>query len=267
MQHLGEVEPVLGPHGCSTLHSVLRNAILSGMHSDGKALRLSATDIANHLACRHLTELDRAVAEGLLAVPEWRDPSLELLRERGLVHERAYIEHLRSEGLSVVDLRNNDGEPRTADRNSSSEHTTAVDRTITAMRAGTDAIIQAELGNDRWIGRADVLLRVPHPSDLGDWSYEVVDTKLAQETRAGTVLQLCLYSDLVTAMQVRAPELMHVVKPGHGFARESFRLDDFGAYYRLVRRRLEEVIAAPPSASTYPNPVVHCDICVSGTSP
>ncbi len=129
------------------------------------------------------------------------------------------------------------------------------------MRAGADAIVQASLGRGQWIGRADVLLRVPEPSDLGDWSYEVVDTKLAQETRGGTVLQLCLYSDLVAAVQGRAPSQMHVVRPGQGFPRESFRYEDFAAYYRLVRRRLEEAIAAPPSQSTYPHPVAHCDIC------
>ncbi len=97
---------------------------------------------------------------------------------------------------------------------------------------------------------------------MGGWSYEVVDTKLAQETRAGTVLQLCLYSDLV------APDAgpgsltcMHVVKPAAGFAKESFRFNDYSAYYRLVRRRLEEVVDPPPSSTTYPYPVAHCDIC------
>jgi uncharacterized protein len=54
---------------------------------------------------------------------------------------------------------------------------------------------------------------------------------------------------------------MHVVKPGQGFTRESFRFEDFSAYYRLVRRRLEEVMPPSPSVSTYPNPVAHCDIC------
>jgi len=232
-----------------------------GMQQDGTALRLSATDIANHLSCRHLTQLDRAVAEGRLKAPAWRDPSLELLRERGLIHERAYIDHLRERGLNVVELRGDESTTLFADRNKAGDRTAAVDRTIAAMRAGADAIVQADLGRDRWIGRADVLLKVPQPSDLGDWSYEVVDTKLAQETRGGTVLQLCLYSDLVADVQGRAPELMHVVKPGQGYTHESFRIDDFGAYYRLVRKRLEESIAAPPTQSTYPNPVAHCDIC------
>jgi uncharacterized protein len=170
------------------------------------------------------------------------------MQERGQAHERAYVEHLRESGLNVIELHRDDG-------------TTPVDRTVAAMRSGADAIVQAELGKDRWIGRADVLIRVPQPSKLGDWSYEVVDTKLAQETRAGTVLQLCLYSDLVAEAQGRAPSRMHVVKPGQGYAPESFRFDDFSAYYRLVRRRMEEVIAEPPSRPTYPNPVAHCEIC------
>jgi uncharacterized protein len=218
------------------------------MHMDGTVLRLAATDIANHLACRHLTQLDRSVAEGRRAAPAWRDPSLALLQQRGLLHERAYIDHLRAAGLSIVELGTDKARP-------------SVDQTVAAMRDGADAIVQADLGGDRWIGRADVLLQVQEPSNLGHWSYEVVDTKLAQETRGGTVLQLCLYSDLVGDVQGRAPSMMHVVRPGEGFPKESFRSDDFGAYYRLVRRRLEEVVADPPSQSTYPHPVAHCDIC------
>ena len=224
------------------------------MHIEGDFIRLSATDIANHLACRHLTQLDRAVAEGRLNAPAWRDPNLRILQERGLAHEKAYIGHLRARGVDVVELRD-DGVPA-ADGGGS-----ARDRTLAAMRAGAGAIVQAELGECRWGGRADVLLRVDTPSHLGGWSYEVVDTKLAQETRAGTVLQLCLYTDLVASAQGTVPERMHVVKPGPGFVPESFRYDEFAAYYRLVRRRLEETVAAPPSGSTYPDPVEHCGIC------
>jgi len=218
------------------------------MKLDGSLLLLAATDLANHLACRHLTELDRAVAEGRLGAPAWRDPALELLQERGLAHERGFVESLRAGGLDVVDLRDVEG-------------ASAAERTLQAMRRGAGAIVQGELCEGRWRGRADVLVRVASPSALGDWSYEVYDTKLAQETRGGTVLQLCLYSDLLGRRQGRAPEYMHVVKPGEGFPRETFRLADFQAYYRLVKGRLEEAVDRPPSGSTYPNPTNHCDVC------
>src|ERR1700694_1259763 len=34
-------------------------------------LRLSASDLANHLGCRHLTLLDRGVAEGRIDASKW----------------------------------------------------------------------------------------------------------------------------------------------------------------------------------------------------
>jgi predicted RecB family nuclease len=55
--------------------------------------------------------------------------------------------------------------------------------------------------------RADLLRRIEVPSCLGAWSYEAIDTKLARETKAGAVLQLCLYSDLIKEVQGLAPEL------------------------------------------------------------
>ena len=54
---------------------------------------------------------------------------------------------------------------------------------------------------------------------------DILDTKLAQETRGGTVLQLCLYSDLVGRVQDRMPARMHVVKPGTDFEPDSFMLE------------------------------------------
>ena len=69
------------------------------------------------------------------------------------------------------------------------------------MRGGADVIYQAPLADERWHGRADFLRKVARPSELGAWSYEVMDAKLATETRAGTILQLCVYSELLEQLQ------------------------------------------------------------------
>ena len=58
-------------------------------------LELSASDLANHLGCRHLTQLDLVVAKGDLTPPKWRDPTLEVLQQRGLELEQLYLDHLR----------------------------------------------------------------------------------------------------------------------------------------------------------------------------
>jgi uncharacterized protein len=128
------------------------------------------------------------------------------------------------------------------------------------MRDGADVIYQAPLGDKHWYGRADFLRKIATPSDLGAWSYEAVDAKLATETRAGTILQLCVYSKLIERLQGAPPESAHVVAPHHHFEPESYRLDDFRAYYRLVAGRLEAALAAR-DAVTYPEPAQHCDVC------
>lgn len=208
----------------------------------GSILYLSATDVAAHLACRHLTQLTRAVADGRLHVSTPPDPRLEALRYRGDLHEQAYVQSLGEQGLAITDLR----------------HTSDPSATLAAMREGTGVIVQAPLAAGRFVGRADVLLRVGTPSALGSFSYEPADTKLARDTRAGTILQLCTYAALLAEAQEIEPVRLHVVTP---VRTEIYRTADFGAYFRFVRTRLEEAVATDPPPQTYPDPVPHCDIC------
>ena len=221
------------------------------MKAQDGSIRLSASDLANHLGCRHLTFLDLSTAQGDLMAPHYKDPALEALKERGFQHERAYIEHLRMQGLSIVEL------PELGDMKAQ------FSATREAMRDGSDVIVQATLLSKGWMGRADVLRRVDTPSDLGDYSYEVIDTKLARETKGRTILQLCLYSDILREIQGKLPENMYVVLPGNGFKPETYRVDDYMAYYRLVRRRLLAAVGSGKwtGGDTYPDPCEQCDIC------
>ena len=122
-------------------------------------LQLSATDLAGHLSCRHLTELERGVAEGRLARPAAFDPALDLLRERGLRHEQAYVEMLRATGHDMVWVQGKGIDAET------------VGATVEAIRAGRGVIVQGALANGQWGGRPDILKRVERPSGLGAWSY------------------------------------------------------------------------------------------------
>lgn len=217
---------------------------------DGR-IRLSASDLANHLGCRHVTHLDLRVSTGSLAASSYVDPTLEALQRRGEEHERAYVQHLKGQGLLVTELL------------AESDISEQFEATQQAMRQGVDVIVQATLLTDGWHGRADVLRRVEIPSALGDYSYEVADTKLARETRGRTILQLCLYSDILGGAQGKLPEEMHVVPPGRGFVPETFRVDDYMGYYRLVRSRIEGAIDGQgwQGGETYADPCEQCNIC------
>ena len=62
-------------------------------------IRLSTSDLNNHLACRHLTSLDLAVAVGSRSAPTWHSPDAQVLQERGMAHEDACLEHLKAQGV------------------------------------------------------------------------------------------------------------------------------------------------------------------------
>jgi predicted RecB family nuclease len=211
-------------------------------------IRLSASDLSDHLACRQLTANEIGVALHEKIAPDWANPDTWVLQQHGIQHEQNYLKHLESLGFSIVNL----GEI--------GPETQAIEETRAAMREGAEVIAQASMQSGRWFGRADVLRRMSKPSALGSWSYEPYDCKLARETKAATILQLSLYADLLAELQGVSPEFMYVVPRREGFLPEAYRVLDFAAYYRQVKSRLEQAIDNR-SQATYPEPNAHCDVC------
>ena len=223
-----------------------------------RRLVYSATDLVAFLECRHLANLERAAVLHDLKRPFRDDPVLDRLARRGREYEARFLESLGAENLGIREIRPPD--TVSPSRVVESEHAA----TLQAMRDGVDVIYQAVLLGDRRLGYADFLRRVEKPSDLGSWSYEVWDTKLARQPTAPAVLQISMYSDLLGRMQGRPPERMHLVLGGVARRTESLRVADYGAYYRLVARQFETLLDDPESAfpiSTKPEPMQHCDFC------
>lgn len=214
----------------------------------GGNLRLSATDVSNHLACRHLTQLDLQAARGERSAPDWAAPDLKVIQELGKRHEAAYLKYLEEEKkLRVVRLVEHGAD------------TELIEETLLLMAEGVDVIAQGALQEGHWFGRPDVLLKVGTPSGKWKWSYEVQDTKLAKETKATTILQLSVYSELLELAQGKAPECMWVITPAAGYAGERYRVAEYAAYFRYVKR--EMMRATESGNATYPEPVEHCNVC------
>jgi predicted RecB family nuclease len=200
-------------------------------YEDGGVQRLAdrlifaASDLIDYLECAHLTHLDLDVARGRLTLQPTRTDAADLVARKGDEHELAYLAALHAEGRDVVEV---DSEPGLDGLRDGAE------RTLDAMRTGAEVIYQAVLfDGERWRGYADFLERVDRPSELGSWSYEVADTKLARRVKPYFLLQLCFYSELVALAQGLEPESMHVVLGTR--TRESFRAAEFAAYYRRVK--------------------------------
>jgi predicted RecB family nuclease len=211
------------------------------MKHQGSALSFSPSDLNGFLACPHLTSLELAVVRDELKKPFRPNAQADLIRAKGYEHEAAYLQRLRDEGCDVVEI----------DLTSDFDWERAAVETEEAMRAGREVVYQAVLVDDAWRGIADFVMRQP------GGTYEALDTKLARHTRPAHILQLCFYTEQIARIQASWPREMRVVT-GTG-AVESFRPDDYLAFYRRLRRRFLD--AVENGAPTYPYPVEHCSLC------
>jgi predicted RecB family nuclease len=233
----------------------------------GDSLVFAATDLVGFLACEHLVGLELAAMAGLVERPIRNDPEIDLVARRGLEHEARFLATLEAEGKRIARIPAPPRDVGPDERLAALRE--AASATATAMRDGADAVYQAAFFDGRWLGLADFLVRVDRPSALGDWSYEVVDTKLARHVKASAILQICSYAEQLTAIQGVEPEWMHVALGGSAREVARHRVPDYMAYYRAVKAAFEARVAADgghagatyPPLATYPEPVEHCDVC------
>ncbi len=257
--------------------------------SDGQIV-LSATDLTNHLACGYLTQSNLGFVRGEVKRPQpATSPHADLLRRRGDDHEQRHLERLSAEaGGDVADLKREkyDEEGKWIPESRASLQG-AADRTEVEMRKGTRLIFQAHFFDGTWQGNADFLRRVdlsdvpPAPADpgavdphratreaiekstLGDYAYEVLDTKLSKHVKPAVVHQLLIYSRLAGRIQGTELPIARVILGDD--AVEDVDLTKYGALHRRVVRRFQETVAAPTLAGSCPEPVAHCAICALAT--
>src|SRR3954451_3789510 len=211
----------------------------------GHEVLLSASDLMRFMSCRHATGLDLRYARGEPLVPADDTEDAKILQKQGEHHESRYLSKLKGEGRSVVEFGRDAG------------LAAAAQVTRAALSQGSDVLFQGAFFGAPWGGWSDFLIRVENPSALGAFSYEVVDTKLKRKPDPKHILQLVLYSDLLAQVQGCEPEHAHI-ELGNG-ERFSFRLNEYSAYARHARSRLEDFVVAPPVTS--PDPVKMCGLC------
>jgi predicted RecB family nuclease len=217
----------------------------------------SATDLVNFLDCPHCTALD--LIDFIDPLPKSEDSDeAKLIQAKGFEHEKRYLEKLRARGEGIVDLSG-----------TSLDLDGKVQATLSAMQSGAAVIYQAALRDGQFFGYADFLRKVPRASALGDFSYEVVDTKLARNAKASFVVQLAFYSGLLAKLQGVAPRMMHVMLGEQ--SEKSYACAQFSRYVNNISQRfLSHIQAMQPhiqpgmgmaGLGTYPDPCDRCSLC------
>ena len=215
------------------------------MRKIGEKILLSASDLMRFIGCDHATTLDLQYLHHKNITPKADSDDAQLLQNQGNAHEAQHLDKLYKSGASIIEINRS---PRLEDD---------VLATLEALKKGPDVVFQGAFLNQHWGGWSDFLEKVEKPSALGPFSYEVTDTKLKRKPHPKHVLQLVLYSDLLTEIQQQEPEYAHI-ELGNG-TRSSLKLSDYKSYARLARKRFEQFVRAP--AQTRPVPCSDCSLC------
>jgi uncharacterized protein len=170
------------------------------------------------------------------------DALLSFLATKGIEHESEFLQNLHSRFQHVVTIGNDIDEAA------------KLASTHTAMADGADVIFQACLEKLPFRGYADFLVKVEHPSSLGDHAYVAWDTKLAKEMKPYFVLQLCCYSEMLEAMQGWLPSTATVVLGSKDEV--EFSVADYYHYYlskrsEFLAQQLAFVSTAMPDPFQY----------------
>jgi predicted RecB family nuclease len=183
----------------------------------------SPSDLTLYMASPFASWMSRFAIERPDEVPEKDadDAFMSLLQQMGYEHEDALEAKLANEGKSLVKISGN----------TQSEKFSA---TVAAIHSGVDVIVQGRLACAPFAGYSDFLIKVPGASKLGDFHYEVWDTKLASTLKSSFVIQLCCYAEMLEEVQGVRPEQISVAL-GNGEL-SVLRTNDFFHYYLLLKQ-------------------------------
>ncbi len=182
----------------------------------------SPSDLTRFMESPFAAWLDRFSLEYPEQAPakDPEDPLMGILREKGYAVEAALETEFREAGRTVIKI---------AGQSLAEKQT----HTRKAIAAGVDVIIQAALASAPFLGFSDFLVKVPGASQLGDYHYEVWDTKLASHVKPSFLMQLCCYAEMLGAIQGIRPAQLTVAL-GNG-KKEQFPTKDYYYYYQALR--------------------------------
>ena len=187
----------------------------------------SPSDLTTYMESPFASWIDRLAQEHPELTPEkdLSDEFMGLLQQKGYEHEDKLETRFIAEDKTLVKIEG-------------SSNTEKHIKTLEAMKEGVEIIVQARLKLDQFAGFADFLVKVIHdsgqtPSKLGNWHYEVWDTKLASRVKPTFIIQLCCYAQMLESIQGCLPKSITVAL-GNG-EMEVLKTYDFYHYYLSLK--------------------------------
>jgi len=194
------------------------------MYQEKESYIYSPSDLCRYMSSPFASWMERHVIDltDHAYKPDDTDDMQGLLQDKGEAHEAKFLDKFKEQGKHVVEI-------------SGATNSEKMKATEAAMIDGAEVIFQACLQLLPFRGYADFLVKVPGDSKLGDFHYEVWDTKLSKTPKPYFIIQLCSYTEILAAIQGRPADEIAVVLGNDELAR--YRVSDFYFYYQHLKQQ------------------------------
>ena len=209
-------------------------------------IQFSPTDLNNFVSCKYIIK-NNLLVKDLNIQKKDKTADQRLRIEHGIKHEENHLKILKDKNKKNITI------------NPKQPSLKKIEDTIDALKKGYDLIYKAYLRDGDFGGELDFLLKVKDKSKLGDYSYEVYDTKVTKNLKPKHVLQITGYSYLLSKAQGLIPSNMYLIDGSGNY--NSYKVSEFIDYFLYTKKNFEEFVPTVKKTILYPEKCSYCKFC------
>ena len=216
------------------------------MKIKNKKFLTSPSDLNNFVSCKYLIKNE---IKFLYKEIKRNEESIDqkIWKEFGIKHEKKHFDLLKKYYKKNISIKQDLTEEE------------RYKKTLEAVKKGYDLIYHAYLIDGDFRGEADFLIKVETASDLGDFSYEVYDTKITRKPKPRHIYQITAYSYILSSIQGILPERMYLIDGAD--ITHQYKIKEFIDFYHYTKKNFDKFLKNIVEEKVYPEKCSHCNFC------
>jgi len=207
---------------------------------------ISPSDLNNFVACKY-TALNEIKFHNKEIKKNEDKANDKLWKEMGIEHEKKHFKILKDKHKKSISIK------------SDLDENDRFNETVRAIQKGYDLIYHAYLIDENFRGEADFLIKCNTPSELGDYSYEVYDTKITRNLKPRHVTQITAYSDMLGKIQKLMPEKMYLIDGSDEL--HTFKTIEYIELFNHGKNEFVKFLSNKTKEKLYPEKCSYCNLC------
>ena len=204
--------------------------------------------LTKYINCKHIIA-NEYHEKSLNLIKNKRTITDDLRIQKGILHEDLYFKKLKKKYTKVKDIKSL--------KNLSKEEKNK--ETLNALKEGYEIIYGGWLSHGNWSGELDFLeINKNIKSNLGDYSYEIIDTKNSSKVRGDHIYQLGVYVDLLKEAQGILPEKFYILLKDN--SKQPIKVNEIYDTFLFHKKSYEDFLKKGIKKTT-PEKCSFCNFC------